>query len=601
MAKIAELFCNKKNGKVFEQLSYYSLIIDFVSLLILIFIYIKTLQVPQEIYLFGDNEKRLGLFLWTMTPVFSIYLFLRILRIPFLPALILTAMLFISLSSVNNTKMAITGEPLSWTDLTATDNILLAIKYANKSLLFFYFFVIILVSFITFKISSQIKTRFLNYSIVVCVFFISSVFALTPYILSIENNNYFLKEINQAARNVGIVYNSWDLPQNFREHGLPIHLIQTSVRKTVNKATSDERDFYHKEEITNKNSVLNTQIPHQNIIYILCESCWYDSNHFKDSVSPLLTEGFRELRAISPVYGGGTANSEFEMLTGLPSAGKTLSGIIYMEYSELINPHSHTLASALRSKGYETFAAHNNDKTFWRRNVINKKFGFDKFLGIDSMGTAPDDILKNKKPWQWQPDDILLYDTAVKELQNNANKNVFMHLVSMSTHGPYGYDNDFGEGRYHYELTQAMQRISGFVKEVEKISPDTVFVIYGDHKPGLNRFFFENGILPAVIFDKTGKKDEDFSFVRNVSPVQYGDVPVLIKSPNKEAVDNVINEASGQPFFCLTGIIDKNLIHSGLVTFSYVFRNSCDKNLNLSYSEMTDKVPGWLYSLSIFE
>ncbi|WP_413529650.1 hypothetical protein [Rahnella inusitata] len=140
MAKIAELFCNKKNGKVFEQLSYYSLIIDFVSLLILIFIYIKTLQVPQEIYLFGDNEKRLGLFLWTMTPVFSIYLFLRILRIPFLPALILTAMLFISLSSVNNTKMAITGEPLSWTDLTATDNILLAIKYANKSLLFFLFF-----------------------------------------------------------------------------------------------------------------------------------------------------------------------------------------------------------------------------------------------------------------------------------------------------------------------------------------------------------------------------------------------------------------------------------------------------------------------------
>ncbi len=272
-----------------------------------------------------------------------------------------------------------------------------------------------------------------------------------------------------------------------------------------------------------------------------------------------------------------------------------------MEYSELINPHSHTLASALRSKGYETFAAHNNDKTFWRRNVINKKFGFDKFLGIDSMGTAPDDILKNKKPWQWQPDDILLYDTALKELQNNANKNVFMHLVSMSTHGPYGYDNDFGEGRYHYELTQAMQRISEFVKKVEKISPDTVFVIYGDHKPGLNRFFFENGILPVVIFDKTGKKDEDFSFVRNVSPVQYGDVPVLIKSPNKEAVDNVINEASGQPFFCLTGIIDKNLIHSGLVTFSYVFRNSCDKNLNLSYSEMTDKVPGWLYSLSIFE
>jgi hypothetical protein len=53
-----------------------------------------------------------------------------------------------------------------------------------------------------------------------------------------------------------------------------------------------------------------------------------------------------------PVYGGGTANAEFEMLTGLPSNSRVLSGTIYQEYASQFKSGSDTIASVLRQKLY---------------------------------------------------------------------------------------------------------------------------------------------------------------------------------------------------------------------------------------------------------
>lgn len=63
-------------------------------------------------------------------------------------------------------------------------------------------------------------------------------------------------------------------------------------------------------------------------IYILCESCWNDKWHFKELFNPLIDEGATSLRTISPVFGGGTPNAEFEMYTGL-SSKRIFNGIIF--------------------------------------------------------------------------------------------------------------------------------------------------------------------------------------------------------------------------------------------------------------------------------
>ncbi|HGW7200986.1 TPA: sulfatase-like hydrolase/transferase, partial [Escherichia coli] len=93
-----------------------------------------------------------------------------------------------------------------------------------------------------------------------------------------------------------------------------------------------------------------------------------------------------------------------------------------------------------------------------------------------------------KKPWQWQPDDYLLYNAALKAIQNAGNKDIFVHLITMSTHGPYQHINDYGEGVYTYEINEAVKRFVQFSQQVEKIDPNAVIVFYGDHKPPLNKY-----------------------------------------------------------------------------------------------------------------
>ncbi len=75
-----------------------------------------------------------------------------------------------------------------------------------------------------------------------------------------------------------------------------------------------------------------------------------------------------------------------------------------------------------------------------------------------------------------------------------------MNLITMSTHGPYPRENDSGEYVYAYELKQAIERFIDFSKEVREIDPNAVIVIYGDHKPALNKFFLWTRMSYQQIF-----------------------------------------------------------------------------------------------------
>jgi phosphoglycerol transferase MdoB-like AlkP superfamily enzyme len=102
-----------------------------------------------------------------------------------------------------------------------------------------------------------------------------------------------------------------------------------------------------------------------------------------------------------------------------------------------------------------------------------------------------------------------------------------MNLITMSTHGPYPHENDSGN-IYTYELKQAVDRFVDFYKEVREIDPNAVVVIYGDHKPALNKFFMNKNVLPTNLSHKTGDHDDDFVFKWDISPTDYGDVPVFV-------------------------------------------------------------------------
>ena len=573
-------------------------VIDVVALLLLFFLSIKTL-VPVQDAVTTDNLMPTAIrLIWLSSPLLLSYLLLRVCKLPVLLCSYIIFSIIIILTFVNDTKIALTNEPLSFNDLVYGISLSVVGKYLN------YENVIIgalltLSAIIIARLSKNIVTTRNNYILVVILLILVFPFAFSPYAEIIFGKESRISQfITKQAKERNVIYFSWDPLRNVKEHGLPMHLIQTSVRKSIPEATDVERTMYLS---VSKNALSQITSP-KTVIYVLCESCWYDEKHFKNNFNSLLGQGYKAFRAQSPVYGGGTSNVEFEMLTGLPSNSEVLSGIIYQEYAEPIKKNADTLASALKRKGFDTFAAHNNVKTFWRRNVIYQKFGFDKFQGLSEMGDLPSKYADNKKPWQWHPDDYLLYNAALKAIRHSSDNgnSIFLNLITMSTHGPYQNNNDYGEGVYDFILRESAERLAQFTTEVVKIDPNAIIVVYGDHKPALNKFFYENGILSPNLFTQTGMKDEDFEFKPGISSKDYGDVPVLIKANDVDKVRKVITDANNKPYFCVSAIIDKNFIQSNLVAFNYNIEHYCKPEGKIDDNEK-NVTPAWVYAMALFE
>ena len=584
----------------YPNLKLKSYVFDIVNVMFLLYLFCF---LNQSIVIIGNIEPPKELigailnFIWRSSPILFIYLLFRIINIPIFLCSYLSGIAIITLMFVNSTKMALTGEPLSFNDIVSGFNLSVAGKYLNLSSIT-YSVAILIGAIISILLSKKTVTTRKNYISLFLLIIITIPFSFYPYIGTIFSPNNRISEIiNSSANNLNIKYIYWNWSQNIGVNGLPMHIIQTSVRKSVPHATDAEQLRY----LDEKRSLVSTHIKNKTIIYVLCESCWYDKKNFRENFKPVIDEGYSELRAISPVYGGGTANAEFEMLTGLPSNSDKISGIIYQEYSDAFKPKVDALPNALKNKGYITFAAHNYQADFWYRNKIYPKFGFDRFDSIINMGDLPPEYSSIKKPWQWQPDDYLLYNAALKAIQNAGNKDIFVHLITMSTHGPYQHINDYGEGVYTYEINEAVKRFVQFSQQVEKIDPNAVIVFYGDHKPPLNKYFVENGVLPSNIFNKIGEeKDEDFVFKMSTTPLDFGDVPVLIKSNDKDAIKKFITDANGKPFFCVSSLVDKHFIQSGLVSFNHNAKHVCENSDNFNYDKLINMTPSWIYSMSLF-
>lgn len=186
------------------------------------------------------------------------------------------------------------------------------------------------------------------------------------------------------------------------------------------------------------------------------------------------------------VKGGNTANTEFEFLTGSTMAFLPAGSIPYQQYITSGQP---SLASYLKSLGYNTFATHPYYGTGWNRNKVYPLLGFDDFLDQTSYldpsyvrGYIDDDSCVDKI--------IELYQENKEEAPS------FIFNVTMQNHSPYtdNYSDPDGnisvEGTMSSTLSEyltliqksdaALEKLIEYFKEQED---PTVIVFFGDHQP----------------------------------------------------------------------------------------------------------------------
>ena len=284
----------------------------------------------------------------------------------------------------------------------------------------------------------------------------------------------------------------------------------------------------------------NTLVPQKqkpNIIMLQLES-FFDPTHMMNlefSEDPVpnfrkLKEQFSSGYLHVPSIGAGTANTEFEIISGMNleffGAGE------YPYKTILRKTTAESINYDLKDLGYSTHAIHNNKGTFYTRQKVFKMLGFDTFTSIEYMN------IEETTPTGWAKDKYLT--KSIIDALNSTENQDYIYTISVQGHGDYpdtpienhskitvsGLEDPSRLTSFEYftnEIHEMDQFIGELINALSLINEDTVLVMYGDHLPTLD---IEDGELSNgdifqteyVIWNNFGLEKQD----TNIEAYQLG-------------------------------------------------------------------------------
>jgi phosphoglycerol transferase MdoB-like AlkP superfamily enzyme len=245
----------------------------------------------------------------------------------------------------------------------------------------------------------------------------------------------------------------------------------------------------------------------RNIHIILLESFW-DPNRLKKAgynKNPLAPE-FRKLwksvdysTAMPPVFGGYTANSEFEVLCGFPVIRNSVKFERQLLNSTQCLPH------ILAEKGYRTVVSHPNVPVFWNRVNAYRYIGFQTYWSIKDF--VQDDMNREFMS------DATLYRQVIEKITPSLEKKepILDYIVTIFGHWNYPLSASRPSkitSRSNVEEVSTYANIAyykslelmGFINEMRKKDPGSIIVAFGDHLPfmgGNYAGYVDSGVLAA--------------------------------------------------------------------------------------------------------
>ena len=240
----------------------------------------------------------------------------------------------------------------------------------------------------------------------------------------------------------------------------------------------------------------------ENLIFIMNESFADLTAAFPNlelSEDPLafyhsLTENTVKGTMISPVTGGGTANVEFEYLTGDSLAFLPSSTVAYQLY---LYDGCPSLVSQAKDLGYHTIAFHPYLSSGWNRTSVYPWLGFDEVHFQEDVQDPQ--YIRN------YVSDLSDYEQLFRWTEESAGPTMIFN-VTMQNHSGYsqGWNNLSGDvtvtggakpssitTQYFSLMKESDQAIQALVEHYSQVDEKTLIVFFGDHQPPLGNTFFE--------------------------------------------------------------------------------------------------------------
>ena len=213
---------------------------------------------------------------------------------------------------------------------------------------------------------------------------------------------------------------------------------------------------------------------------------------FLDSLSdkePNIIKG----HAIASVYGGNTANSELEFLTGQSIQFIPRNTVAYNLFMTELN--SFSVVNNFNNAGYRTVGMHPEQPVNWQRDKIYTYFDFDEIYFMD-------DFTEGLGEDGWYRDhvsDQAVYDKIIDLYENKEDgDSLFTFAVTMQNHGGYttagfdytvnieGYENYTGIREYLSCIKNSDEALKNLISYFEAADEETIIVFFGDHQPSLS-------------------------------------------------------------------------------------------------------------------
>lgn len=317
-------------------------------------------------------------------------------------------------------------------------------------------------------------------------------FGATSIMIKTGKIETFFGNLAYAYRDYGVVYcftNTW---------------LNTGISKPDNYSQDRMLDIFSDEELGDDNAMLLTQKnedeEHPNIIFLQLESFIDPSNITSIETSKEACPNFRNLvnnypsgQLTVPACGAGTANVEFEVMTGI--SAKFFGPGEYPYKSVLKEKTMETLGYDLKSLGYSTHAIHNHRAVFYNRNTVFANMGLDTFTSIEYMSDV------EKTPKNWAKDNILT--ESMLDALNSTESRDMIYTISVQGHGKYPSEqviqnpeitvtsapSEELKWKFEYYVNQVHEMdnfIGQLTEALSNYDEPVVLVMYGDHIPAID-------------------------------------------------------------------------------------------------------------------
>lgn len=424
---------------------------------------------------------------------------------------------------VNFYKLEFRGEPFTLSDFASMSTALnvaseyeISLRYMVLTTGCVFMLITAVVSRFRYQLQHK-RTRFLlgGVTVALLAFLVTSLFNADRYSAS---NSHLMQRL-------GIVNNVWNQPKNFTDNGVLVAITMNAKYLTVsapsvynienlNHVVNDVHENYGINMLNEQplaayqryQEVDSDSMP--NIICIMDES-YSDFSQFGDinltqELAPFINSLYDNDNAIRgelyvSTYGGGTANSEFEFLTGNTMLGMPQGSIPYQQY---LGSETGSVPRTLHNLGYRTVAIHPYLASGWNRPLVYQSMCFDEFLAIDDFPNP--EYVRSYVSDQSSFEKII--EVYEQSKSNDPDQPMFIFNVTMQNHGSYTktYTNfepdvfyaaspgSFPEAEQYFSVAHRTDAaVEELIEYFSNCDEPTVICFFGDHLPSLKDGFYE--------------------------------------------------------------------------------------------------------------